>query len=57
MEEYEEKAEKFEREATQANSKLKEANQRIDELEGQNYDYTQKIKKLEEAKNKISSEQ
>ena len=37
MEEYEEKAEEQEREASQAKSDLRDANQKIDELEGTNY--------------------
>ena len=48
MEEYEEKAEEQEREASQAKGDLRDANQKIDELEGTNYNLQVRIKKLEE---------
>ena len=44
MEEYEEKAEKWEQQAAQAKSSLREANEKIDELEALNHDLEQQIK-------------
>lgn len=55
MEEFEEKAEKEEQEAARAKSDLRDANQKIDELQGTTFNMQQHIAKLEEEVKKKGS--
>ena len=49
MEEYEEQAEKYQSQAAQAERDLATAQEKIDELQGQNFELSQKVKSLEKS--------